>query len=152
MSVERKKLFLLTGKITVYFSLMAATFAVMLYIQFYKPTLVKELILSIDTFGVTSIGQEEISRQAAIRQLPKLTYEERQVLINRTVFLGATPNMVMLALGAPKERKAYHSPKGNGTIYIYYLPDDPRPTILRFEDEKLVHAYKGSALDLAKSP
>lgn len=149
MSVESRKLFLLTGKITVYLGLMVATFACMLYLQFYKPGLLKELILSIDVVGVTPIGQEEQSRQATINGLP-ITYEEKQVLINKTVFLGASSRMVMLALGTPKEQKP--SGKGAGNIYIYYQPDDPRPTILRFEHDKLVHAYKGSALDLAGTP
>lgn len=148
MDTDKRKLFLLTGKITVYSCLMAATFAVILYMQFYKPTLVKELIISVDTFGVTTIGQIEKARQFEINHLP-ITYEEKQVLLNRTVFLGATPRMVALALGEPKERKKYRAAKGTGTAYVYYLPDDPRPTILRFEGEKLVHAYKGSALDLA---
>ena len=99
--------------------------------------------------GVTPLGEEEKFRQSAINALP-LTYEEKQVLINKTVFLGASSKMVQLALGAPKERKVGGG-KSN-SILIYYQPDDPRPTILRFERDKLVHAYKGSALDLAASP
>lgn len=147
MSVDRKRLFLLTGKFTVYFCLMAATFAFILYLQIFRPTLVKELIISVDVVGVTSLAQSEQNRQIQINQLP-ITFEEKQVLINKTVFLGATPQMVQLALGSPKESKR----GGRETIYIYYLPDDPRPTILRFQRDRLVHAYKGSALDLAGPP
>ena len=147
MTTDKKRLFLLTGKFTVYFSLMAATFAVILYMQFYKPNVIRELILSVDTLGLTSIGQQEQTRQYEINRLPKLTYEEKQVLLNRTVFLGATTRMAQLALGPPKEQKRGR----REVIFIYYMPEDSRPTILRFENDRLVHAYKGSALDIAGS-
>ncbi len=129
-----------------YLGLMVATFACILYLQFYNPDLLRRLILSIDVVGMTAIGQAEQNRQATINTLP-ITYEEKQVLINHTVFMGATSQMVALALGAPSERKP--SDTGKGNLYIYYQPEDPRPTILSFEQDRLVHAYKGSALDLA---
>lgn len=149
MEPENGRLFLLTGKITVYLGLMVATFATFLYLQFYNPQLLKELIITVDVVGVTPIGQAEQARIATINTLP-ITYEEKQVLINHTVFLGANTQMVMLALGNPKESRAGSKPASS--VLVYYESDDPRPTILRFEQDKLIHAYKGSALDLAATP
>jgi hypothetical protein len=144
MTTEPRRIYLLAGKATVYLGLIVGTFALIFYLQFYQPEVVKRLILAVDVLGVTPLGEEEQLRQTRINQL-SITYEEKQVLLSRTVFLGATQQMVTLALGTPKEQK--HT--AQGTLYIYYLPDDPRPTILRFKSDKLAHAYKGSALDLA---
>ncbi len=122
------------------------------YIHNYKYEVVENLILEIDKFGITNIGKEELLRRSRINNLP-ITYEEKQILINRTVFLGATAEMVQLALGKPKE--AYNaadvaeSGKQEGIIYVYHFPADARPTLLRFENNKLTHAYKGSTIDVA---
>lgn len=144
MELEIRQKHPLFGKIIVYLGLMVSIFAFFLYLQIYRPSFVKELILAIDVFGVTEVGTAEQQRLDAINKL-SITYEEKQVLINKTVFLGASPQMVALALGQPSEQK--QAPAEN--IYIYYLPDDPRPTILKFSRDKLVQAYKGSALDFA---
>jgi hypothetical protein len=123
---------------------MGGTFACILYLQFYKPDLFKRLILSVDIVGITEIGKAEKSRLSTINTLP-ITYEEKQVLVNHTVFLGATPEMVMLSLGNPREQRRYRG----GDVLVYYDQDDPRPTLLQFERGKLTRASKGSALDLS---
>ena len=91
---------------------------------------------------MTQNNQEEINKLS-------LTYEEKQILIQKTVFLGATSDMVMLALGAPKER--FRAPKtaefSEGIVFTYHLPNDAQPTLLRFVGNKLTHAYKRSAID-----
>jgi hypothetical protein len=137
----------LMGRFALYLAILVGCFAVFFTLHIYRPQFMKELILVIDLFGMTDLGRSEQERLAAINRLP-ITYEEKQVLINRTIFLGATSQMVSLALGTPSE----HREQATGTIYVYYLPDDPRPTILKFSRDKLVQAYKGSALDLAGNP
>jgi hypothetical protein len=58
--------------------------------------------------------------------------------------------MVKLALGEPKKvvEKMWEEKKVVLTYYVYYLPNDNRPTILVFQEDKLINAYKGSALDV----
>lgn len=135
----------LIGRIALYLAMLVCVFAASLYLQLFQPMVVKRLILSVDVFGITDLGMAEKSRLNTINNLP-ITYEEKQVLMNRTVFLGATRQMVTLALGEPNKQQQ----AGADNMYIYYLPDDPRPTILKFSRDRLVQAYKGSALDFAK--
>ena len=93
MELEIRQKHPLIGKIIVYLGLMVSIFVFFLYLQIYRPTFVKELILAIDVFGVTEVGTAEQQRLDSINKLP-ITYEEKQVLINKTVFLGASPQMV----------------------------------------------------------
>lgn len=137
-------------KVLAYLGVMVGVFGGAFYMQTYQPELMNGFILEVDRFGITSIGQEEKTRRARINALP-ITYEEKQILINKTVFLGASAEMVKLALGDPREvHKANNDPKqGEGTIYVYHFPKDARPTLLRFEAGRLTHAYKASAIDVA---
>lgn len=107
------------------------------------------LLIKVDVFGLTRVAGEEQVRLAKIKDLP-LSYEEKQVLVQRTVFMGATHDMVKLALGEPRKvvERLWEGKNVMLTYYIYYLPNDTRPTILVFQNDKLVNAYKGSALDV----
>lgn len=133
-----------------YLILIVTTAMICFYMVAYQPDMVKRLLINVDVLGITSVAKEEHERVEKIRSLP-IPIEEKQVLINRTVFMQATPEMVKLALGDPK--KTFEKPwQERGTMltyYVYYLPEDKRPTILVFENGKLIHAYKGSALDIA---
>lgn len=119
------------------------------YFSSYHPEMVKELLITVDKFGITRTGKEEQVRIAKINALP-ITYEKKQVLINRTVFLNADINMVYLALGQPREMKRTILEGGGNEaiLLIYHFSDDKRPTILQFEEEKLTSAYKGSVLEV----
>lgn len=110
------------------------------------PTKIRALLLTLDQFGLTAVGANEQSRIRAINQL-QITHEEKTVLINRTVFLGASPIMVRLALGEPacinqhpatKEYDAYDQ-------WVYFMESDPKPTHLLFQKGQLVNAGKASA-------
>jgi hypothetical protein len=115
----------------------------------YAPDKVNELIIKIDRFGITDMGKREQYRINQIEQLP-ITYAEKQVLLDRTVFLGATPQMVKLALGTPKQEQTTGAvDRGNEVItYIYHFSKDSRPTLLRFENQKLTSAGKASTIDV----
>jgi hypothetical protein len=133
-----------------YLILIGTTAMLCFYIVVYQPEMVNQLLIKIDVFNITEVAKEEHERIEKIRNLT-IPYEEKQVLMNRTVFMQATPDMVKLALGDPK--KSFERPwQEHGTMlnyFVYYLGEDKRPTILVFENDKLIQAYKGSALDIA---
>jgi hypothetical protein len=124
-------------------------YAALFYLQTYQPEMMTRLLIQVDVFGFTRVADQEQQRLERIKELT-IPYEEKQVLVNRTVFMGAGSDMVKLALGKPKKIYEQPWPAKNVMLvyYIYYLPNDKRPTILVFQDDKLIYAYKGSALDV----
>ena len=114
-----------------------------------RPELSEQLILSIDSFGVTDVGEHEKWRVATINKLP-ITYEEKQVLINRTVFLGASVDMVRLALGEPLQyMRSTTSTSSTEVVHLqYHFQNDQLPTLLTFENNRLVNAQKRSNVSL----
>jgi hypothetical protein len=124
-------------------------YAMLFYMNTYQPELMDTILIQVDVFGITRVAGQEQAREDKIKNL-SIPYEEKQVLFNRTVFMGATCDMVKLALGEPKKvvEQMWDAKKTMLTYYIYYLPNDHRPTILVFDDDKLIKAYKGSALDV----
>lgn len=135
-----------------YMLLMVIIYGVLFYTQKYQPELVNKLFINIDIIGVTEIAKKENERLYEIRNL-NLTYPEKQVLMNHTVFIGATKEMVKLAIGEPKKEIW----KNDKLYYVYYLPGDSRPTLLVFNYDKngdkykLSNAYKTSALYISNS-
>lgn len=115
------------------------------------PDKVKDLLISVDRFGITEVGAAEQMRIRTINRL-SLTYEEKQVLIQRTVFLGATREMVYLALGEPVCVLQTPLAEQQGTVesWVYYIEGDRKPTQLAFQNNELVTAGKASALDTCK--
>lgn len=143
----------------VFFSL--CFFLLFFYLGNYQPQAVTDMLMQVDVFGWTKTVQDEKKRLYKIDNLTvkdngkevPLSYDEKQVLINRTVFMGATPEMVVLALGDPIKITTSETMETNGNklpqlIYVYYLLADKRPTFFVFKDNKLIDAYKGSALDV----
>lgn len=136
------------AKVNFYIALILVICGGGFYLMNTKPRIINDLLLKIDVFGVTEVSQYEKQRIATIQKLP-ITYEEKQVLISHTVFLGASPDMVRLALGEPKSYQG--DPQGNGKLsFIYHLPNEPTPTLLIFNGKKLTEAKKTSALDLTQ--
>ncbi len=113
------------------------------------PQMVNSLIMKVDQFGLTDIGAQEKMRLAQIQALP-IPYEKKEVLIRRTVFMGANTTMVFLALGQPKRAETIQEETSQRTMsrWVYHFEADKRPTILEFENEVLVGAHKASALDI----
>lgn len=126
------------------------TVALFSYLNRTNPEMVRSALLKVDMLGITAPAQAEKARVAAINQLG-IPWEQREVLINRTVFLGATEQMVYLALGQPQAaNKRVAAERGNRelTVWAYYLQDELRPTLLEFDEGKLIGARKGSQLDV----
>lgn len=125
------------------------TVALFSYLNSANPDLVKSVLLKVDILGISAPAQAEKARIAAINALG-IPWEQREVLINRTVFLGANEQMVQLALGEPRAVSARSDGARQLTVWAYYLQDDLRPTLLEFESGKLIGARKGSQLDVAQ--
>lgn len=106
-------------------------------------------LIAIDRFGITQVGAIEQDRIRKINRLP-ITYEEKQILIKRTVFFGATRDMVTLALGEPscfenEDARAAGAEAREG--WLYFIDGESKPTLLAFQNNTLVSAGKTSALD-----
>ncbi|MDG1286766.1 MAG: hypothetical protein P8P30_04280 [Rickettsiales bacterium] len=123
------------------------------YVYNQRPDIYKQVLLKLDRMGFTQSAPEELKRVDDINQL-RISYEEKQILINKTIFLNASPRMVMLALGNPKEGHRIKNAKTGkkSIILVYHLPEELRPTMLHFEENKLVKAEKGSTIDFATTP
>jgi hypothetical protein len=115
------------------------------------PHQVKSLLISVDRFGITTVGAYEQRRIRAINRL-SITFEEKQVLIKRTVFFGATRDMVELALGNPACIVDIEATKTSDAAeqWVYFIENDSKPTQLLFQANSLVSARKTSALDSCK--
>lgn len=138
-------------KFAIILLIMALTAGVGFWLAHRFPDKVEDLIIKIDRFGITEVGATEQKRIRDINRLP-ITYEEKQVLIQRTVFLSATRDMVSLALGNPVCRlQSSASGSEPATEYwVYYIEGDRKPTKLAFQNNELVNAGKASALDTCK--
>lgn len=115
------------------------------------PDKMNDLIIAVDRFGITEVGALEQQRVRTINRL-NITYEEKQVLIKRTVFLSATREMVYLALGDPVcvLQRAATGTEPATEYWVYYIEGDRKPTALAFQNNELVTAGKASALDTCK--
>lgn len=124
------------------------TTASLSYVQTTDPEALEDLLVRIDVFGISTVAAEENVRIEQIRAL-SIPYEKKKVLMERTIFMGATRQMVVLALGQPREASAISAPSKNITErWVYFFKDEQRPTVLEFEKDMLSSAYKGSALDI----
>lgn len=116
------------------------------------PDKVKDLLIAVDRFGITEVGATEQKRVRTINRLEGITFEERQVLIRRTVFLGASREMVYLALGEPVciLQTPRTQQQAASEAWVYYIEGDRKPTQLVFQNNELLNAGKTSALDACK--
>ncbi len=117
------------------------------YIGAFQKEAVNDFLKKYDFIGVSQTGQAEKQRLYLINNLP-IPYEQRQALRQGTVFLGATKQMVELALGKPAS--APEQTSEGQEKWVYFFQDSSRPTYLYFEKDKLVNAAKGTTLDNAE--
>ncbi len=92
------------------------------------------------TFGILGNDEDimaEAKRMESINILP-ISDEKKEILNNRTIFMGATMPMVRLALGKPMQENV--SKDGKITYWDYHLDEDIKATRLKFVDNKLVEA------------
>jgi len=137
-------------KIAIYLLIAVTTGASLSYVGAKNPEALDQLLLRVDVLGITEVGMKEKKRINSIRAL-EIPFAQKKILMERTIFMGATRQMVYLALGEPrKAERTKHTPsKQNITErWVYFFREDTRPTVLEFEGEVLVSAHKTSQLDV----
>jgi hypothetical protein len=117
---------------------MTATFA----IKASDPALYLKLSLTFDVLGLNPNAKAEKMRLDQIDLLP-ISEEKKEILANRTIFLGASTSMVRLALGEPLDQI---ETKGEGTgasltRWVYHFQQDLTPTALEFTDDVLTSTF-----------
>lgn len=140
-----------------------------LYVETYHQKDLNRLLKRYDHYGLTDIGSEEKKRLTTIRDLD-LPYEKKEALRNHSVFLGASREMVFLALGKPvnasqvrdpqdmRNRISQMSKKMEEAIdprmplieWTYYFDGDNRPTILTFQHDQMIGARMGATLSTGR--
>lgn len=137
-------------KIRIILSLFATLigFGAVVALGVYRPDLFNRALVSVDRLGLSDAASQERSRVARIMQLP-ITYEKKEALVAQTVFLGATTEMVMLALGQPRSTTTVPAADGmpERVVWRYHFVGDSRPTLFEFESDMLKVAYKASLVD-----
>ncbi len=127
--------------IMIFLILFAITLGVLLGLREFKPATFHSIMI---TFELTPNAEQEKARLDKIRLLA-ISDEKKQILINRTIFLGASTKMVQLALGDPINTQNFEEYSPPITRWVYHFADDSRPTVLEFHDGKLDSAFKVSA-------
>ena len=119
-------------------------------LQFQRSGTVEQLGLDKLASQVQGLSPEEQERRAYINRLP-ITQEKKDFLINRQIFLGAGRHMVVVAIGKPMRRRDMRTTPGEAIeAWVYHFDDQYRPTILEFDQFKLIKAYKVSAIEVEK--
>lgn len=118
----------------------------LVYITIFQQETVDRFLKKYDFMGLTGAGQSEKTRLYRITNLP-IPFEQRQALKNGTIFLGATKEMVQLAIGDPVEKPTATE---NGEKWVYFFSENSRPTYLFFKNGILMNAAKGTTLDSAE--
>ena len=125
------------------------------FAQIFRPEEMNSLIVKLDVFGLTAASRYEHARQDKIMRLEQDAYGmpigslEKTVLLNHTVFINASAQMVEYALGAPKiPFKARNSRK---MIYVYFLANDKWPTVFEFKCVRNTDECNGDAGEVNKN-
>lgn len=127
----------------------ALSFYAAMHYGLSNPAVVDDVVVKLDVLGITHIAAAEQKRLHLINELD-LPFEKKQVLANKTIFIGADRRMTLLALGQPRNVLPHGSGKDTNETWVYHFYNDPRPTMLSFENGNLTNAYKGSQADLAE--
>jgi hypothetical protein len=116
-------------------SILVAAMTMLFALKSSNPTLYLKLALTFDFIGISGNANDEKLRLEQIDLLP-VSQDKKNILTNHTIFLGATPSMVTLALGKPDE--VIHTPDGSNAVaterWIYHFEQDVNPTRLEFHE------------------
>lgn len=122
-------------------------------LRFFEPQTYYSMTLVFDFSKEPGDAKFEQQRMSQINLLP-ISDEKKNILVHRTIFLGASSTMVALALGDPKFKEPTVKDEKGQTIdkWVYHFNDDFRPTVLQFENGVLLNAYKVSEHRLSGYP
>lgn len=122
-----------------------AVLALCVFVFAARPEIGKKLITTIDIFGISEEHQMEERRIRMIMQL-RLVHEKKLALIDRKIFVGATPDMVTLSLGKPQKVEHGTAQSSGDEIWIYQIEGDPYSTVIEFTGGQLTKASQGSVI------
>ena len=140
-------------KTVMYLAIAVLTGASLSYVSVSRPEMLDSLLLRVDVLGITEAGAKEKQRIETIRSL-EIPFEKKKVLMERTIFMGASRQMVYLALGEPRKAQRYKTPISGSSgkdvteEWVYFFKGDSRPTVLEFKGQVLIGAHKTSKLDV----
>jgi hypothetical protein len=102
------------------------------YINLNYKSELEKFYFKVDKWGITEIGKAELQRQERITELNEkgVPFAQCEALRKRTVFFGATSEMVLLALGQPANEPVINDQ--GLQVWVYYFDDYTRPTHLYF--------------------
>lgn len=110
-----------------YIFIAVLVYMVLFYFETYQADLLENMIIKADIMGITRASKREHERVDKIKRLENIGSLEKQVLIDHTVFIGATAEMMEYAIGAPKH--ILRNPADTAMLYyVYFLAGDKRPT------------------------
>lgn len=116
-------------------SVVLLTLTLAMGIKVANPKMYLQMALAVDVFGFSETLSREKSRLEKIDLLP-ISNDKKNILVNNTVFIGATTGMVKLALGNPARKAALSDSSAvNGDHserWTYHLEDTRVPIVLYF--------------------
>ena len=141
MQKKMKSMLVMLVKIIIVIALLGG---IIFYFGSYNKAAFNEFLLEHDNMGLTEIASKELARKDSINRL-NIPHEQKQALLNKTVFIGATKQMVGLAIGFPIRKTVNSEGKDK---WFYIVDDSTTPIILTFTGDKLAKAERGTNLDI----
>jgi hypothetical protein len=113
-------------------------------LKYRYPDVFFKMALAVDVLNLKGDTKQEKARINKITLLP-ISREKQELLVNKTIFLGATPTMVQLALGAPRgKNKGYNAENKIEERWQYHFADEGKPVVMIFVEDKLTGAQRVS--------
>ena len=116
--------------------------ALFIFLLAAKPEVAHRVAITLDVFGISEEKKLEDKRQYSIMQL-RIPHQEKLVLIEKKVFIGASTSVVPLALGNPLKVDYAEQDGKKLEIWTYQTPGAPESTVLTFTDQLLTKADSG---------
>jgi len=111
-------------------------------LKYRHPDIFFKLAVTVDIFNIKGDSKVERMRIDNITLLP-ISREKQELLINKTIFMGASTKMVELALGKPRnESEGYNNNNVIEKRWQYHFAGDAEPVIMVFIDNRLTGAQR----------
>ena len=114
----------------------------MAVLKFRYPDVFFKLAVAVDVFNVKGDSRAERARIDKIALLP-ISNEKQELLINKTIFMGASPRMVQLALGEPRGTSEGLNIQNKQELrWQFHFAGESEPVVMVFIDHKLSGAQR----------
>lgn len=122
--------------------LLIAGIIAMAVLKYRYPDMFFKLAVTVDVFNVQGDSRAERARIDKIALLP-ISNEKQELLINKTIFMGASLRMVELALGKPRGTNQGLNAENKQEIrWQYHFSGESEPVVMVFIDDKLSGAQR----------